>query len=90
MRGDYKTIKILLILAIAMASLSGCPNDMMRELVEQKLANPTADSFVINDGSPTSVLEVMLNSRVTKEKDRLEMRFKNEGGQWSANSTSLS
>lgn len=83
MSGSIKTISKTLIIISLLIFLTGCPNDLMRELVEQKLAKPTADSFAINDGSPTSALEVTLNSRVTKEKDRLEMRFKNEGGQWS-------
>jgi hypothetical protein len=63
--------------------LISCPNEMMRDLVEQKLSDPVADTFVINSGAPTASLEVTLNSKVTKDNDALQMRFRNEGGSWS-------
>ncbi len=63
--------------------LVSCPNDQMRELVELKVSDPLADTFIINSGAPTSSLSVTLNSDVTKEEDALEMRFRNESGNWS-------
>ena len=60
-----------------------CPNDQMRDLVELKVSDPVADTFIINSGAPTSSRTVTLNSDVSKEEDALEMRFKNDGGIWS-------
>jgi len=78
-KNHYRKIVILFLLLL----LAGCPNQMMRDLVEQKLSDPVADTFIINSGAPTSSLEVTLNSKVTKEDDALEMRFRNDGGSWS-------
>ncbi len=74
-----KTV-FLLILQVLFIS---CPNDVMRDLVEVKVSAPVADSFIINSGAPTASLSVNLYSNVSKEEDRLEMRFRNESGSWS-------
>ncbi len=55
----------------------------MRDLVELKVSDPVADTFIINSGAATASLTVILNSVVTKEEDSLEMRFKNKGYSWS-------
>ena len=58
----------------------------MRDLVELKVSDPVADTFIIADieGDPeTATRSVLLNSIVTKEEDALEMRFRNEGHRWS-------
>ncbi len=68
---------------IILLLFSSCPNDVMRDLVEVKVSDPVADSFIINSGAPTSSLSVTLYSNVTKEDDALEMRFRNESGTWS-------
>ena len=75
----FQKIIILLFLILIIS----CPNDQMRDLVEIKISDPVADSFIIEDGTPTSTLKVMLYSNVTKEDDALEMRFKNKGYSWS-------
>jgi len=77
-----KYIGLYFIIFISIFLIS-CPNQMMRDLVEEKLSDPVADTFIINSGAPTTSLEVTLNSKVTKNNDSLEMRFKNEGGSWS-------
>jgi fibronectin type 3 domain-containing protein len=78
-KNQYKIFTVFFIFLL----LTGCPNEMMRDLVEQKLSDPVADTFVINSGAPTASLEVTLNSKVTKDNDSLQMRFRNEGGSWS-------
>ena len=72
---------IYLVLFIFM--IIACPNDQMRDLVELKVSDPLADTFIINSGAPTAEITVTLNSDVTKEEDALEMRFKNAGYNWS-------
>ena len=78
----FKIINILLS-AVLILLISSCPNDQMRDLVELKVSDPVADTFIINSGGDTSSLTVTLNSDVSKEEDALEMRFKNEGYDWS-------
>ena len=73
---------IILLFAVIILFIS-CPNTDMRDLVELKVSDPVADTFIINAGAATSSLEVTLNSDVTKEEDVLEMRFKNADGSWS-------
>jgi hypothetical protein len=69
---------------LAVLLFSACPNQLMRDLVEQKLASPTAGLFQINLGAAgTAVQSVTLRSQVSKNNDALEMRFKNESGDWS-------
>ena len=75
----YRISAIFIILLL----FSSCPNDEIRDLVEVKVSDPVADSFIINSGAPTSSLSVTLYSNVTKEDDALEMRFRNESGTWS-------
>ena len=72
-----------IIVSFFVLSLISCPNDQMRDLVELKVSDPVADTFIINSGAPTSSRTVTLNSNVSKEEDALEMRFKNDGGSWS-------
>ena len=72
-----------IIVSFFVLSLISCPNDQMRDLVELKVSDPVADTFIINSGAPTSSRTVTLNSDVSKEEDALEMRFKNDGGSWS-------
>ena len=72
---------VYLVLFVLM--IISCPNDQMRDLVELKVSDPLADTFIINSGDPTAEITVTLNSDVTKEEDALEMRFKNEGYSWS-------
>ena len=71
-----------LLLTIIIFAIS-CPNTDMRDLVELKVSDPVADTFIINEGSATSSLTVILNSDVTKDDDALEMRFRNTGYSWS-------
>ena len=78
---SLKKTFILIILTIIF--IISCPNTDMRDLVELKVSDPVADSFIIEDGTPTSTLKVLLYSNVTKEDDALEMRFKNKGFSWS-------
>ncbi len=71
------------IIILSFLFLISCPNDQMRELVELKVSDPVADTFIINSGAPTSSRTVTLNSDVSKEEDALEMRFRNNGYSWS-------
>ena len=75
---DNKKFFSILIILFLTAVLISCPNDEMRDLVEIKVSDPVADTFIINDGTPTSTRIVTLNSDVTKEEDSLEMRFRNK------------
>ena len=68
-----------IIVSFFVLSLISCPNDQMRDLVELKVSDPVADTFIINSGAPTSSRTVTLNSNVSKEEDALEMRFKMTG-----------
>ena len=76
-------ITILIFLTTLYLFVLSCPNDQMRDLVEIKVSDPIADTFIINDGTPTAARTVTLYSDVSKEEDALEMRFKNEGFSWS-------
>ena len=78
----YKPQYFLLTILIIILFIS-CPNEEMRDLVELKVSEPVADSFIINSGAPTATRTVTLNSDVSKEQDALEMRFRNEGFSWS-------
>ena len=81
---NYKLISLKIFLIIFLIGLiTSCPNDQMRDLVEIKVSDPVADTFIINSGAPTSSRTVTLNSDVTKEEDALEMRFRNSGYSWS-------
>ena len=75
--------KIVFLLIITILSVISCPNTDMRDLVELKVSDPVADSFIINAGAATPTVAVTLNSDVSKEEDALEMRFRNEGYGWS-------
>ena len=77
------TFKKILFLLFLISMIISCPNDQMRDLVELKVSDPVADTFIINSGAPTSSLTVTLNSDVSKEEDSLEMRFRNDGYSWS-------
>ncbi len=78
-----KLLRSLIISAFFMFLLISCPNDQMRDLVELKVSDPVADSFIINSGAPTSSRTVTLYSDVSKEEDALEMRFRNQDSSWS-------
>ena len=80
---NYLKSFYFIILSFFVLSTISCPNDQMRNLVELKVSDPVADTFIINSGAPTSSRIVTLNSIVSKEEDSLEMRFKNEGYSWS-------
>ena len=80
---SIKMLKQIIPSLIFALILQSCPNDQMRDLVELKVSDPVADSFIINSGAPTAETAVTLNSDVTKEEDALEMRFKNAGYSWS-------
>jgi len=75
--------KIIFLLLIISALFLSCPNEMMIDLIESKLSDPVTETFDINDGTPVSALSVTLNSKVVKDNDALEMRFRNENGGWS-------
>ena len=81
-RSSFKIIFPIIISLLIFAMIS-CPNEQMRDLVEIKVSDPVADTFIINSGAPTSSRTVILNSVVIKEEDALEMRFRNEGYTWS-------
>ena len=83
MFNKYFKLFLAIILISSVLSLVSCPNDQMRDLVEIKVSDPVADTFIINSGAPTSSRTVILNSVVIKEEDALEMRFRNEGYTWS-------
>ena len=79
----FKKFFPILIILILTAFFISCPNDQMRDLIEIKVSDPVADTFIINDGNPTNSRSVTLFSGVSKDKDALEMRFRNAGFSWS-------
>jgi hypothetical protein len=74
------TYRIVLIIILSLI-IAGCPNDIMRSLVEEKVADPIANLFRVNSGAfATGNLDVQIQSDVF---DALEMRFSNDRSTWS-------
>ncbi len=79
----YYRYSLSALISLLIFLFSSCPNDQMRDLVETKVSDPVADTFIINSGAPTSSRDVTLHSAVSKDEDALEMRFSNKNSGWS-------
>ena len=79
------SIPVITITILLLSIFSACPNDIMRDLVEEKVSDPVPRSMEINGGLPgTPGRVITITAEVSKENDVLEMRMKNESGSWSS------